>query len=108
LANNPSVTSKYFSLDLDQILFDWDKIQRYYQADLEAQKAIYDLAIAKEDLFTRVSDAYFGILEAKDKLLFASSEKSAVNRLLLDAQEKFKVGYTSQLRILMKLKQDTM
>lgn len=91
--NNPSVTSKYFSLDLDQVLFDWDKIQRYYQADLEAQKAIYDLAIAKEDLFTRVSDAYFGILEAKDKLLYASSEKSAVNRLLADAQEKFKVGY---------------
>jgi outer membrane protein len=90
---NPAASSKYFSLELSQSLFEWDKIQRICQANYEVLKAIHDLEAAKQDLLIRVSTAYFDILEAEDNLEYVSIEKDAIKKLYDQAQEKFNVGF---------------
>lgn len=89
---NPEVNSKYFSVNLTQPLFYWDRISRYLQSEIEVEKAIHDLEAAKEDLLTRVSDAYFNVLEAQDTLEFITTEKRAVKQLYDESKERFDVG----------------
>lgn len=87
-----TVNSRYFSANLTQPLFYWDKINRYLQSELEVQKSIHDLEVAKENLLTRVSEAYFNVLEAEDTLEFVSTERNSVKQLYDEAQERFDVG----------------
>lgn len=92
LTGRPEIRKKYFSVDFTQSIFQWDKIQKYLQSELEVKQAIHNLEVAKEDLLIRVSDAYFNILEAEDKLEFISTEKTSVKQLYDEAKERFDVG----------------
>lgn len=89
---NPSINSKFFSINATQPLFYWDRIHRYLQSNIEAEKAIHDLEVAKEDLLLRVSEAYFAVLEAEDLLEFVSTERKSVNQLYKESLERFNVG----------------
>lgn len=90
--NNPDIKSNYFSVNLTQPLFYWDRISRYLQSEIEVEKSIHDLEIAKEDLLTRVVEAYFNVLQAEDRLEFVSTEKKSVKQLYREAVERFDVG----------------
>ena len=92
LGSNPRIDSNYFSVNLTQPIFYWDRISRYLQSQIEVEKSIHDLEIAKEDLLTRVVEGYFNVLEAEDRLEFVSTEKKSVEQLFREAQERFNVG----------------
>ncbi len=59
-----------------------------HQSDLTYQ-------IAKQDLITRVSSAYFDLLSTKDDLVFATAEKEAIARQLEQTKQRFSVGLTA-------------
>ena len=49
-------------------------------------------AAAKQALILRVAEAYFGVLSARENLVFAEAEKKAIARQLEQAKERFEVG----------------
>jgi len=51
--------------------------------------------VAQQDLIVRVTQAYFGVLSAKDDLEFAKAEKTAIARQLDQTKQRFKVGLTA-------------
>ncbi|MBU2893394.1 outer membrane channel protein TolC [Colwellia sp. D2M02] len=59
-----------------------------HQSDLTYQ-------IAKQDLITRVTQAYFDLLSAQDDLEFAKAEKEAIARQLEQTKQRFSVGLTA-------------
>ncbi len=89
---NPSVRQSYFEFNLGQSLFEWDKISRLLQSEIEVHKAIHDLETAKQDLLVRVTKAYFNVLQAEDTYEYNATERYAVKKLYDEAKEKFDVG----------------
>jgi len=51
--------------------------------------------VAKQDLITRVTAAYFDLLSTKDDLVFATAEKEAIARQLEQTKQRFSVGLTA-------------
>lgn len=93
---NSSQSSDYDSnqwqLELRQTLFDWNEFSGLGRADAQVAQAESRFAVAEQDLITRVSQAYFDVLGARDTLRFAGAEKRAIERQLEQARERFEVG----------------
>lgn len=51
--------------------------------------------LTRQQLMLRVTDAYFGVLLAKDSLEFAQAEKRAIERQLDQTRQRFSVGLTA-------------
>lgn len=62
------------------------------QAEYILQQADANYEAAKQDLALRTAKAYFSILAAQDNVVFAESEKAAIERQLDQAQQRFDVG----------------
>jgi len=81
-----------YSVRLTQPLFRWDaKIARDQTLTL-VQQAEAELALARQDLILRVSQAYFGVLLAEDALKALQTEKTAVGEEMAAAQRRFEIG----------------
>ena len=80
-----------WSFSLRQTLFRWDQIVGLQQADKIVAKAEADREAAQQDLIVRVSDAYFDVLGAEDRLL-DPRRPQAIARQLEQAKQRFEVG----------------
>lgn len=89
--NANSDTTQY-SLALTQPLFRWDRWQSYEQSKLQQSIAEAQFAQAQQDLITRVSQAYFDVLAAQDKLESTRAQKEATTEQLASAKRNFEVG----------------
>lgn len=85
-------SSTQYSLSLRQTLFDWNEFSGLGRADAQVAQAESQFAVAEQDLITRVAQAYFDVLGARDTLRFARAEKRAIERQLEQARERFEVG----------------
>lgn len=65
------------------------------RAELVASQAEASYGAANQDLITRTVGAYFDVLQAKDDLEFAQSEKRAIERQLEQTKQRFEVGLTA-------------
>ncbi len=81
-----------YALTLSQPLYRKQNLAGYAQGQAEAERAEYELAVARQDLILRVADAYFAVLAAEDALDFARTEKEALARLLALSKRRFAVG----------------
>lgn len=84
--------SQDLQLELRQTLFDWNQFSGIGRADAQVAQAESEFAVAEQNLITRVAQAYFDILGARDTLRFARAEKRAIERQLEQAKERFEVG----------------
>ena len=79
-------------LSLRQSLFN----RKYYielsQSRSIAERAVLELKTARHDLITRLTEAYFLVVDAQAQLRFSKAEKEAVERQLEQAQLRFEVG----------------
>jgi len=91
-AGHADYSSHSLALNVVQPLFRKDRLVALDQAEEQIRQADANLEVAQQDLILRVSQAYFGVLSAKDSLTFAQSEKKAISRQLEQAQERFDVG----------------
>jgi outer membrane protein len=81
-----------YGVNLSQTLFNmgtWYSLDSAEKKALQAQTG-YDLA--QQALISRVTNAYFGVLKAKDNLEFVIAEKKAIERQLEQTKQKFNVG----------------
>ena len=91
-ANNFENNSLSYGVNLSQSLFNmgtWYSLDSAEKQALQAQTG-YDLA--QQALISRVTNAYFGVLKAKDNLEFVIAEKNAIERQLEQTKQKFNVG----------------
>lgn len=77
---------------LRQTLFRWDQIVGLRRADKIVAKAEADREAAEQDLIIRVSQAYFNVLAAEDRLTSTHANRQAIARQLEQAKQRFEVG----------------
>ena len=81
-----------WSFNLRQTLFRWDQIVGLRQADKIVARAEADREAAQQDLIVRVTEAYFNVLGAEDRLLAIHADRNAIARQLEQAKQRFEVG----------------
>ncbi|VAW76992.1 Type I secretion outer membrane protein, TolC precursor [hydrothermal vent metagenome] len=80
------------SLSITQPLFNYALFMKLKQAKVTVRKAGVNLNVAYQSLLLRVTERYFAVLTAEDKLAFARAEKRAITRQLEQARKRFDVG----------------
>jgi outer membrane protein len=77
---------------LRQTVFRWDQIVGMRRADKTVAKAEADREAAQQDLIVRVTESYFNVLGAEDRLLAIHADRLAIARQLEQAKQRFEVG----------------
>ncbi len=77
---------------LRQTLFRWDQIVGLRQADKTVARAEADREAAQQDLIVRVTQRYFDVLAAEDRLRAIHANRTAIARQLEQAKQRFEVG----------------
>ncbi|MGI9222317.1 MAG: TolC family outer membrane protein [Woeseiaceae bacterium] len=81
-----------WQIGLRQTIFRWDQIVGIRRADKIVAKAEADREAAQQDLIIRVSQAYFNVLAAEDRLTSLHANRQAIARQLEQAKQRFEVG----------------
>lgn len=81
-----------YALSLVQPLFRWANWQTYEQSKLQTALSEAQFAQARQDLITRVAQAYFDVLAAQDTLASTQAQKTATTEQLASAKRNFEVG----------------
>lgn len=91
-----SETARYdsseYTLQLTQPLYRRQNFSAYVQGKSTVTQAEAELAIARQDLILRTTQAYFEVLAAEDALEFARAEKTAIAGQRELAERNFTVG----------------
>jgi len=87
-----SFDSSSYAFNVNQPIFRMDNFVRYQQSKIEVTQADKELVLAQQKLMLRVSQAYFDVLLAQDKIELINAQKSAINRQLEQAKANFEVG----------------
>ena len=88
-------TSLTYGANLNMQLYHHDSWLRLGNAEKAAHQSDLTYQVAKQDLITRVTKAYFDLLSTKDDLVFATAEKDAIARQLEQTKQRFSVGLTA-------------
>ncbi|MGX5915569.1 outer membrane channel protein TolC [Aliidiomarina sp. Khilg15.8] len=92
-ANESQTFSREFTLS--QQVFNLGTWRSTEIVEKQAYQAEVNYLLARQTLMLRVTDAYFGVLLAKDSLEFAQAEKRAIERQLDQTRQRFSVGLTA-------------
>ncbi len=84
--------SNAYGASLTQPLFRAQNRPIYEQAQAQVAQAEAQLALARQDLILRVSQAYFDALLAQDNVRLAQAQKAAIAEQLEQAKRGFEVG----------------
>jgi outer membrane protein len=87
--------SRSESLELSQTILDLSKIAGLHAAESQsdAQDAQYKAAL--QELFVRVTAAYFGVLTSQDELAYAKANEDAFRQSYEQAEQRFNVGLSA-------------
>jgi outer membrane protein len=77
---------------LRQTIFRWDQIVGMRRADKIVAKAETDREAAQQDLIVRVTQSYFNVLAAEDRLVAIHADRNAIARQLEQSKQRFEVG----------------
>ncbi|EKE70257.1 outer membrane channel protein TolC [Gallaecimonas xiamenensis] len=83
------------TLSLQQQIFNYGTWVQMDQAEKSASQAEISYGASRQDLISRVAQAYFGVLQAQDTLAFRQAEKRAIERQLEQTKQRFAVGLTA-------------
>lgn len=81
-----------WNFGLRQTLFRWDQIVGLKRANKTVARAMADYEAAQQDLIVRVTQRYFDVLAAEDRLTAIHANRSAISRQLEQAKQRFEVG----------------
>lgn len=87
-----SYNQAQLALTVTQPLLNVGNIAQIGVAQATTEKARYEYQTAEMDLMVRVTEAFFGVLRAKDSLISAEAQEKAIKRQLEQAKQQFKVG----------------
>ncbi|MCK4710170.1 MAG: TolC family protein, partial [Gammaproteobacteria bacterium] len=89
---NLNTDNEGYRLTLTQSLYNHQYYKQLDQAKASVAQAAAYYSAQQQALLIRVADAYFNVLAAGDSLRFATAEKRAVAKQLLQTQKRFEVG----------------
>jgi outer membrane protein len=81
-----------WNFGLRQTLFRWDQIVGLKRANKTVARAMADYESAQQDLIVRVTQRYFDVLAAEDRLTAIHANRNAISRQLEQAKQRFDVG----------------
>ncbi|MDJ0940183.1 MAG: TolC family outer membrane protein [Woeseiaceae bacterium] len=81
-----------WQFQLRQTIFRWDQIVGMRRADKTVARAEADREAAQQDLIVRVTQRYFDVLAAEDRLAATIANRRAIARQLEQAKQRFDVG----------------
>lgn len=81
-----------YTVNASQPLYRPQNSIQYTQSKIQAAFADVQLTSAQQDLIMRVSQAYFDVLIAQDKIALIDAQKEATQQQLRQAEKNFKVG----------------
>lgn len=87
--------SNSYGFSLSQEIFSWSTWQNLDISEKRAMQSEVNHTLAKQNLISRVAEAYFNVLRAQDSLEFAEAEKKAIERQLEQTNQRYKVGLTA-------------
>ena len=93
--NGGHLRSRDESLELSQTILDLSKIADLHAAESQsdAQNAQYSASL--QELFVRVTTAYFGVLTSEDELAYAKANEDAFRQSYEQAEQRFNVGLSA-------------
>lgn len=93
--NAGHLRSRNESLELSQTVLDLSKIADLHAAESQsdAQDAQYNAAL--QELFVRVTAAYFSVLTSEDELAYAKANEDAFKQSYEQAEQRFNVGLSA-------------
>ncbi len=86
-------TTKDFTLSITQPVVNISSLIRLTQAQMEIQASGIEYEIARQDLISRVAEAYLNVLASLIATETVVAEKKAVQRLFTVTDKKFKYGF---------------
>jgi len=89
---NDRFNSNALTLSITQPIYRRQNTVVYEQAKTQLEQADAVLALAGQDLITRVAQAYLDVLLAQDNVALASAQKTAIAEQLQQAKISFEVG----------------
>ncbi|MCM8612137.1 TolC family outer membrane protein [Accumulibacter sp.] len=92
VSTRSSFNSNAYNVNLTQPLFRWQNFVQYDQSRLLVMQTEASFAQAGQDLILRVSQAYFDVLVAIEKLRAVQATKTAIAQQLEQARKNFEVG----------------
>ena len=92
---NTEFSSLAYAANLNMEIYHHDSWLLLSNAKKSAHQSDLTYQVAKQDLITRVAQAYFNLLSTKDDLVFATAEKEAISRQLEQTKQRFSVGLTA-------------
>ncbi|GFO57300.1 protein CyaE [Geomonas sp. Red276] len=91
----------FFSLGIDQTLYDFGRTKSQVErARAKSEEARQGYRAAEQEVFLRVVQAYYGILESEKLLASADEEVRQMGGHLKDAQAKFQQGVVTRNDVL--------
>ncbi|MDA3933840.1 MAG: TolC family outer membrane protein [Gammaproteobacteria bacterium] len=94
------IDTRTYNLNLTQSIFNWRNLGELQQAEARTDAADADYQAAYKSFLLRVSERYFGVLQAQDDLVFAQAEEKALQRQFEQAEQRFEVGLTAVTDVL--------
>jgi outer membrane protein len=91
-SSEQSTEATAWGVSLSQTVFSWDRIVGLKQASKQVARAEADHEAAQQDLIIRVSERYFDVLAAEDRLTSIHADRRAIARQLEQAKQRFEVG----------------
>lgn len=89
-----SITNRGYvvGLNLNQTIFDFSKITNLLGARALSKQADAILSAATQNLMTRVTQAYFTVLQDEDNLVYSKANKAWLAKLLDQVKQQYQVG----------------
>lgn len=93
--SDQDVDSENWGASLNQVIYDQSNYEQLdiARGQVSQAEAIYQTAY--QDFLVRVAVAYFDVLTASDRVIFAEAEELALQRQFEQAEQKFEVGLTA-------------
>ncbi len=93
--SDQDVDSENWGASLNQVIYDQANFETLdiARGQVSQAEAIYQTAY--QDFLVRVAVAYFDVLTASDRVIFAEAEELALQRQFEQAEQKFEVGLTA-------------
>lgn len=85
-------TPSEWQLRFSQPLLDLSALAQFERSRYVAGMAVLDVELARNELFLRLSQAYFDVLTAQDSLQSLAAEKTAIEQQLRLAEYEFELG----------------
>ena len=92
ISTETTTESTGWSLNVNQVLFDWSKIYQLRQAQKTVELGDLYLLIQYQNLILRVTNAYFSVLSAQENLVFNERRLARFQEQLEQAERRFELG----------------